>query len=397
MPLSEKKVALFRPYSGEEGVNQMDSTYEQIKDKLLRFIEQDSSSEQQFNEMALSLFAYQYENNQPFRKYCRKRKASPSSIKHYTEIPPVPITAFKQTELSCCPPEETAAVFMTSGTTNPAERGKNYHRDLDVWKQSMRRHFKPYILPDRETINMAILFPTKEELPNSSLANYLDLAKLEFGTVDSSYMFKGGDFDRASFLDWLRRAEQKQDPVLLIGATFSFIHWLDYCLQNGLEFRLPEGSRMMDTGGAKGRSREMDPADLKGQLANLFHVPDYACVNMYGMTELSSQFYQSLWRDAYLKQEIKDIKVTPHWVKTIVIHPETMKELPYGEKGIIVHYDLANLNSSLAIMTEDAGVAEPGGFRLLGRASGAEAKGCSLAVEAFLLAAHDQSKEETRS
>jgi hypothetical protein len=360
--------------------------YQVVQKKLMSFIQQENTDEAAFTEMAVTLFHYQYAHNQPFRKYCRKRGVSPSTITHYREIPPVPIAAFKQTTLSSCPPEQAERVFTTSGTTNPEHKGKHYHRDLDVWNLSMTRHFQSFMLPDLTKIKLAILFPTEEELPNSSLAHYLHMAKQTFGLPGSEFMYQDR-LDIPHLLAWLREAERAAAPVMLLGATFSFIHFFDYCREHGLQFMLPPGSRLMDTGGSKGRSREIAPDAFRQMAGDLLSIPEDYCMNMYGMTELSSQFYQSSLRDRYFGGVPRKQFVAPHWVRTIIVDPETMIPKPEGVSGIIVHYDLANLNSTLAIMTEDVGIREGDGFTLLGRAAGAEAKGCSLTIETFMLAA----------
>jgi acyl-CoA synthetase (AMP-forming)/AMP-acid ligase II len=275
---------------------------------------------------------------------------------------------------------------MTSGTTNLERRGKNIHRDLEIYDLSMKTYFKECMVPDVDRIKMIILFPPKEEMPNSSLAHYLHLAKETFGTVESEYVVSKDGFDGEKLKRYLSHSEKTKEPVCILGATFSFIQFLDECSENGLQFQLPMGSRIMETGGAKGRSRNMDPKELKKQLAQLLSIPEYACGNMYGMTELSSEVYNQDFRQHFLKENGLSFSKSPHWMKTRIVDPETMIEKPAGEKGIIVHYDLANINSVLAIMTEDVGIKEGEGFHLLGRAEGAEAKGCSLAVEQFLSA-----------
>jgi hypothetical protein len=359
--------------------------YEALKQDVIDFIKHPTSSDKEFNELAKKVFRFQYENNRTFRKFCRKRRVSPRTVNHFTEIPPVPIDAFKLSTLSCHPVEEAEALFMTSGTTNPEKRGKNYHRDLETYDISMKTFFKSSIIPDFEKMNMFVLFPTEEVMPNSSLAHYLHIAKETFGTDDSLYAFSKDEFQVEKLIEALRAAEKNEEPILLIGATFSFIHFLDECSARGINFILPAKSRLMDTGGAKGRSREMSPSEFKQEMSNLFSLPLEMCLNMYGMTELSSQMYDG----NFLHKEIDPlhpIKQAPHWVRTIVIDIEQMEEKPIGEKGIIVHYDLANLNSVMGILTEDMGIKTEDGFNLLGRAEGAEAKGCSLAVEQFLAA-----------
>ncbi|WP_247747419.1 long-chain fatty acid--CoA ligase [Alkalihalobacillus sp. BA299] len=362
----------------------MITEYLALKKELVDFIMKPDSTDNEFNTMALKVFQFQYEYNQPFRKFCRKRRVSPRTVKYFTDIPPVPIDAFKLTTLSSFPIEETESLFMTSGTTNPEKRGKNYHRDLEIYDLSMKVHFKSFVMPDLDKMKMFILFPKESELPNSSLAHYLHIAKEHFGTEESKYAMSSNGFEFGSFIEQLQFAEKNEEPILLIGATFSFIHLLDECKKKNISFNLPPNSRMMDTGGAKGRSRELDPKQFKQEMCQLFSLPVEMCVNMYGMTELSSQFYDRNLYDYFEQQQISTLKKAPHWVRTLVLDIERMEEKTKGEKGIIVHYDLANINSVMSILTEDVGIHEEGGFQLLGRAKGAEAKGCSLAVEQFL-------------
>ncbi|UTR13054.1 long-chain fatty acid--CoA ligase [Evansella sp. LMS18] len=368
--------------------------YEALKQELITFINQPGASENQFNDMALKVFQFQYEYNKPFRKFCRKRRVSPRTVKHFLDIPPVPMDAFKLTTLSSHPIEETEAVFMTSGTTDPAKRGRNYHRDLDTYDMSMKTFFKKAIVPDVEKIKMYVLFPEENLMPHSSLAHYLHIAKETFGTEDSLYVFSKEEFQIEKLIEELYETEKKEEPILLIGATFSFIHLLDECNKKDLRFQLPSKSRLMDTGGAKGRSREMEPQTFKEEMGRLFSVPAENCINMYGMTELSSQIYDG----NYLHNEhdyYNPAKYAPHWVRTVIMDVESMEQKPPGERGIIVHYDLANLNSVMGVLTEDAGMQGEQGFYLLGRAVGAEAKGCSLAVEQFLRSAGQSKGDKT--
>ena len=110
-------------------------------------------------------------------------------------------------------------------------------------------------------------------------------------------------------------------------------------------------------------------------------MPRSNCINMYGMTELSTQFYD--WGN----EVSPSVKSGPHWVRSRVVNPLTNEELPRGDKGVLAHCDLAHFNVVSTILTEDTGIETDDGFFLLGRADGAEAQGCSMAVEEFLKAA----------
>jgi len=165
----------------------------------------------------------------------------------------------------------------------------------------------------------------------------------------------------------------------VLGATFSFVHLLDAL--PGRRFALPSGSRLLDTGGYKGQSRELPPEGFYESLSAAFGVPRERCINMYGMTELSSQCYDDG------NAVVPSVKSGPHWLRTRVVDPLSGRDVPPGQRGVLAHCDLANFNSATAILTEDVGIAVDGGFLLLGRAQGVEARGCSLAVQEFLEAA----------
>lgn len=348
---------------------------------LTEFMEQEDGGEEAFNDMALRLFAYQYTNNKPYQAFCRERGKTLRSVKNWRDIPAVPITGFKELTLSCTDPKQAEAVYMTSGTTNPEKRGKHYHPTLQVYDRSMILNFKKRFLPDQANIHMGILFPTEQELPNSSLAHFLALALREFARENSGYLMNSEGVDFPRLFEELEQAERRGEPYALLGATFSFVHVLDECQRTGRKFRLPEGSRILDTGGVKGRSREIAAAEFYRQLSDTFGVPPERCINMYGMTELSTQLYDEG------NARTPSVKSGPHWIRTRIVNPLTGEEVPPGEAGVIVHCDLANFNSVTTILTEDAGVQVEGGVLLLGRVQGAEAKGCSLAVEEFLRAA----------
>jgi hypothetical protein len=350
-------------------------------------------SDESFNRLALNLFSFQFQYNLPYQQFCKRRKKTPFTVRSWMDIPAVPISAFKEAALGVMPVEEAQAVFMTSGTTRQEQKGKNLHGDLEIYDLSMKTHFKKYMLPDQDRIRMYTLFPSEVTWPHSSLAHYLSLAIQEFGDEQSQCVFDGDQLNSGRLIDHLKHAESSGTPVFLLGATFSFVHFLDECGRQGISFRLPEGSRVMDTGGIKNRSRQVDTEEFRHLAAEVFGLPLTTIGNMYGMTELSSEFYDDYIRKTFIGEVSSGVaaegtgaKIPPHWVRTRVVHPETLQDMPIGEKGIIVHYDLANLYSVLAIMTEDVGVRLQHGFKLLGRAEGAEARGCSLAVEEFMRA-----------
>jgi len=349
--------------------------------ELLAFIAQDGCTDAQFDQQALQLFAYQYGANAPYRGFCQRRGATPRTVKTWSDIPAVPIDAFKAMELRCEPPTPAERVFMTSGTTRADMRGRHFHPRLDIYDLSMTRNFSRRVMRDVERLPMGILFPDETAMPNSSLAHYLALAKSEFGTPDSRYFMSPQGIDLDGLWHTLEQAEQRGEPYALLGASFSFVHIIDALRQSGRRFHLPPGSRILDTGGYKGQSRELPLDTFYAELCELLGVPRALCLNMYGMTELSTQFYDDG------NATVPSVKSGPHWIRSRLVDPATGRTVPEGERGILAHCDLGNFNSVSTILTEDVGEPAAGGFLLLGRASGAQAKGCSLAVEEFVRSA----------
>lgn len=334
-----------------------------------------------FNALALKLFAHQFRHNLPFQRFCIQRGKTIRVVKHWHDIPAVPIDAFKELTLSCQSPDVCERVFMTSGTTRADVKGRHYHPALAVYDRSMSANFRQGFMAGHERLRMGILFPTEPMMPNSSLAHYLALALGEFGAPGSRYFVGPMGLETDALIAFLRRAQQGHEPVGLLGASFSFVHLMDALAQRGESFQMPSGSRLLDTGGFKGQSREMPMDTFYQRLSVALGIGRGDCINMYGMTELSTQFYDRG------NASVPSVKRGPPWIRSRVLDPVTGLSVPQGERGILAHCDLGNFNSVTTVLTEDVGIAVDDGFLLLGRAEGAQAKGCSVAVDEFLRAA----------
>lgn len=354
-------------------------TEDEIIAALLDLIAAGDADEEAFNASALAVFAYQFANNGPYRRFAQSRGRTPRTVRDWRAIPAMPISAFKDLTLTCVPVERARRIFMTSGTTGAAP-GRSYHPTLAVYDASMRANFAARFMRGDERIRMGILFPDEEAMPNSSLAHYLALALAEFGAQGSAHLMGPDGIDEDGLVAQLERAEAEGAPYALLGASYAFVHALDALERQGRAFALPEGSRLLDTGGFKGRSREIEPDAFYDRLEAAFGVPRASCINMYGMTELSTQFYDDG------NARCPSVKSGPHWARTRVVDPASGRDMAPGHVGVLVHHDPAHFNALSAIVTEDLGAQVEGGFLLLGRASGAEAKGCSMALEDFLRA-----------
>jgi hypothetical protein len=140
----------------------------------------------------------------------------------------------------------------------------------------------------------------------------------------------------------------------------------------------------MDTGGGKGTRLELTRAEVEASFQRVLEIPPSHLVNEYGMAEMGSQFYDDTLRAAVEgRPPLRGKRIAP-WVRTRVLDPETMRECPEGTPGLLVHFDLANLEIPLAIQTEDVGARLGNRLVLEGRLPEAERRGCSLPFEQFV-------------
>ena len=308
-----------------------------------------------FEDLALQVFAYQFERCGPYRSFCQRRGARPDTVSSWRDIPPLPVEAFKHARIFSGE-GDPAHFFETSGTTGGAERrGRHYFGSLDLYAAALKPAFKRYVLPDRARIRMFMLAPPPSIAPHSSLSWYLEQLLQAYGAPDSGWYVD----DQGLRLDALPSAlAGARGPVALLGTAFAFVHMADA----GLTAVLPPGSRAMETGGFKGRSRELAMADLHRLIRETLGVS--AVINQYGMTELASQFYGN------------EQKRGPAWLRARMLHPDTLAEVDEGQPGLIALTDLANLDSCAFLLTQDMGIQHPdGSFTVLGRVPGAEARG----------------------
>jgi hypothetical protein len=331
----------------------------------LRFIRE--PEDDRFEALALEIFDFQMARNEPYRRYCEYR-GSPRP-RSWSDIPPLPTRAFKEFDLWTAPPERT---FLTSGTTlGSQKRGRHGLPSLDLYATAWEPVFRDHVLPDRDRMRILSLIPSESELPESSLS-YMAARILErFGTPESCVaMGKAG-----LRFDMIGGALRASEPLLLLGTSLAMAALLETLPSS---VRLPEGSRIMDTGGFKGRARETERGELLHYYQKRLGISPDRVVGEYGMTELCSQFYETR-----LSQPRRRF-AGPSWVRTCAMDPETLKPLPFGERGLLAHWDLANAWTVLAVLTEDVGVVHEDGFELEGRAPGSELRGCSLATEELL-------------
>lgn len=350
-----------------------------LERKVLRFIRR-PGGEGAFNSLALEVFAWQYAKNPFYRRFAEAAGAQPGSVKRWKDVPALPAAAFKELVLTTFPRVKARRVFRTSGTTQGG-RGAHFFETLELYRAALAPWFRAHVLPDRARTRFFFLTASPEEAPDSSLCFMMGEVNRLFSRPRGRFYAVKGELKTDALLADLG-GEKK--PVTVLATAFALKVFLDTLAARRVTLRLPSGSRLMETGGFKGRMAEISKEELYRECGKRLGIARSHCVSEYGMTELSSQAYDSTLADYARGIRRAPRKVSPPWMRTVVIDPRTGLEARSGKRGLIRHYDLANLGSVFAVETEDVGVSRGEGFEILGRAPGAPSRGCSLAYEALL-------------
>lgn len=331
-----------------------------------------------FEERALRAFRLQFEANRPYARYCRATGVTAESVEGWRDIPPVPTAAFRAVELIVGDPADAQLRFRTSGTTGgAAARGTHLVRRPETYRASLLGPFRHAMLDGRSAGRLLLLHPAFEPARDSSLGWMLDTVLDELGAPESARVEPCGaaDRDAPGGIVLLEAAAAAEEPVAILGTTLALADWAEGLAAADVRIELPVGSRVMDTGGAKGREGLERDATI-GALLERFGLPEEAAVNEFGMTELLSQRYGAGLGRLALRG--------PPWLRSRVLDPVTLEERPEGDEGILCHYDLANVGSVVAVLTADRGRAVGDAIEWLGRTSGATPRGCSLATAELL-------------
>lgn len=277
--------------------------------------------------------------------------------------PAVPTDLFRYARVACFPEGEEVRVFRTSGTTSGA-RGAHPFRDLSLYELAAKTMAERALFI-RRNMHLVLLAPHPEQAKDSSLSFMFGCFEEWFGNAGATWCWKDGKLD----IETLAKALDRPDPVALLGTSFAFV--MAESELGERQWTLPDGSMIMTTGGFKGKTREIDPDDMKTMLGWRYGVSNL--VSEYGMTELSSQMYD--WTGTL---------IVPDWVLATPVHPETLRPVAEGETGILRIDDLANLDSVVSIQTADLAAWTEDGLVLMGRSPDATPRGCSLAIEEAL-------------
>jgi len=312
-------------------------------------------SGQDFNDLSLKIFHYQFAHNRVYRQFCDLLHRNPDTVKTLTEIPFLPIEFFKSQAVVCGNPDP--GIIFTSSGTSGQQTSRHLVKDVMLYEQSFLKGFREFYGDPRQYCILALL-PSYLEREGSSLIYMVRELMLKSGhPLNGFYLV-----DHRKLRDNLILLQKQGQKTMLIGVSYALI---DFTQDFQLDF--PE-LLVVETGGMKGRKKEMIREELHEQLKSGFGVKQIH--SEYGMTELLSQAWSA--GDGRFS--------TPPWMKILIrdvndplCYPEP------GRSGGISIIDLANLHSCSFISTSDLGMMHKDGtFEVLGRYDQSEIRGCNL-------------------
>lgn len=312
------------------------------------------ASEEDFNKAAIDTFRYQYEHTTVYRQFCDLLKKTPENVHTVSEIPFLPIQFFK--EHVVLSEEKTETIIFTSSGTTGSVPSRHFVADLSMYEQSFLKGFtKTY--GDPEDFVILALLPSYLEREGSSLIYMADrLIQLSQSKESGFYLN-----DSEALIATLNSVEEEGKKTLLLGVSFAL---LDLVEQHNFSLH---HTIVMETGGMKGRRKEMIREELHERLTTGFGVETIH--SEYGMTELLSQGYS----------KGRGVFECPPWMKVLTRDPENALDRITGKTGGINVIDLANRYSCSFIATQDLGRSHPdGSFEILGRFDTSDIRGCNL-------------------
>ena len=311
-----------------------------------------------FEILALKIFQYQYNHIPIYRRFCNYLGKTIINVKNSSEIPFLPIQFFKKEKI-VSNTDDIQQIFTSSGTTGD-QVSKHFITNLNIYKKSFEKGFK-YFYGNVEDYVILSLLPSYLERSGSSLVYMADMLMKKSNQSESGFYLHNFD-DLYKTLITLHKQKRK---VILLGVSFALLDFI-----NTSNIKLDDSVIIMETGGMKGKRKEMIREELHFFLKKGFNVSSIH--SEYGMTELLSQ--------CYAKEEGK-FKCPP-WMKIYIRDTEDpLSLLRINKTGGINIIDLANINSCSFIATQDLGkLHEDSTFEILGRFDHSDIRGCNLMV-----------------
>ncbi|TVM19207.1 hypothetical protein DPQ33_02275 [Oceanidesulfovibrio indonesiensis] len=339
-----------------------------IIQRIRRFIADETTDD--FDALARAICRWQYANLPTLAAFWDSLGWSPDSIDTYADIPAVGLGVFKKFEFFAG--GDVVKTFRTSGTSGKGRGASIFDAaDLELMNASILANAAQHFFPDGQKTRFFMLVPPPAMAPDVIMAYGMDHISRTWALAEPFCAVGPGRLLLDEGIQRLRQWADENVPVTIIGGSFGIVNFVEG-LGKDNAVALPAGSRILDAGGFKGRSRELTRGEFVRICADFFAIPKDMCINLYGLTELASQFYSRGLQP----------KTPAHWTRVRVCNPLTLEETSPGGQGVPVLYDLANVARPMAILTDDlAQACDDFCFEIIGRASGSAPRGCSLNLE----------------
>jgi len=309
---------------------------------------------EEFENLALKVFQFQYRNTKVYHEFCDFLNISPASVKKAVDIPFLPIEFFKN-KVILAQGNSSEKIFTSSGTTGSVP-SKHHVAKLNIYERSFNTAFD-HVYGDPTEYCILALLPSYLEREGSSLVYMVDALCKRSENPHSGFYLN----NLHALTKQLMHQEETSKKTLLIGVSYAL---LDLVEKN--KFQL-QNTTVLETGGMKGRRKELVKDELHEILMDGFGVKSIH--SEYGMTELLSQAYS----------QGKGVFTCPPWMKVLIRDTEDALTLTTGKTGGINIIDLANIYSCSFIATQDLGELYPNGsFKIIGRFDNSDIRGCNL-------------------
>lgn len=309
-----------------------------------------------FESLAMELFTYQYKANKVYNEWCDCLHADTAKVVAADKMPFLPISFFKTNTIISG--DANYELFFESSGTTQTNKSRHYIKDMQMYIQSFAKGFELFYGDIKDWCIIGLL-PSYLQQGNSSLIKMVDeLIKLSGHSKSSFYLY---EYEKLHHI--LNELEHQQQKTLLLGVTYAL---LDFAEQFPMQL---SSTTIMETGGMKGRRKELTRAEVHDILKKRFQIQQVH--SEYGMSELLSQAYS----------QANGRFNCPPWMKVFVRDEDDPLLVKRFGKGALNIIDLANANSCAFIATDDVGeVFEDGSFTVQGRLDGSDIRGCSLMV-----------------
>ena len=311
-------------------------------------------TESDFNNLALKVFQYQYQNNPIYNQYINLIGYNVDNITDYHQIPFIPIELFR-TQIVTSIDKNPEIIFLSSGTTTDI-KSKHHVMNLDIYKKSILNCFKLFFGDPKEFVFFCLV-PNFKINKNSSLSFMCSELIIKSQNLKSGFYLNRSD----ELISNIKLCQKKKKKFILFGLSFEILNFAE-------ESKITlNGGYVIQTGGTKKNTKYIIQEDLHDRLKSLFNTEHI--YSEYGMAELLSQSY-------YLNNHCFE---SPPWKKILIRDKRNpLKIIHEKNRGCINIIDLANINSCSFVATNDLGCLTNTGFNVFGRAQNASARGCNL-------------------